>query len=110
MKQELFYVWNVTDKILANPDKMTKGAAEIFVRDWPKQFYVQGYYKTASGSRIDPDNVILVIIPAEELEKIITKQDDFSDIRDRDEPDTYMGPDESWHWHTYNRRRKDDKK
>lgn len=99
---ELFYVFNVTDGILACPDKMTEGAADEFMQSFPKRYYAQGYYKTANGVRMDPDNVLLSAIPAGEWESAQAHgMDDFSDIRNRDDVDEHDGDHREWYpWNT----------
>jgi len=106
MSQKFFYVWNVTDQILAHPDKMTHGAAMQFIKDFPKRFITQGYYKTSKGIIIKPDSVILAAVDSEIIDSGEAPQDDdYSDIRNRNEPDEYNGPEDGWHWNTYRRRR-----
>lgn len=57
-------VINLTDGIIALPGT-TKELAEIFVKEFPNTFRAQGYYLTASGTKIKPEEVRLEIRTAE---------------------------------------------
>lgn len=62
--QGSWQVMNLTDGILASPDVMSKSEAEIFVAQFPEKYSGQGYYLTAGGDRIKPEQVRLHIVPA----------------------------------------------
>ena len=55
-------VFNETDGVVASPDKMTLEEAQRFVQDFPLRYKAQGYYLTADGCRISPEDVRLAII------------------------------------------------
>ena len=57
-----YLVLSETDGVFASPDKMTIAETQRFVQDFPLRYKGQGYYLTAYGVRIDPDDVILTII------------------------------------------------
>jgi hypothetical protein len=61
-KQTTYLVYNRTDAILADPRSMSRQEAEEFIRLFPKRFEQQGYYKTARGLRIPPEEVELEVI------------------------------------------------
>lgn len=63
----MFQLWNETDQVFAAPDSFkTEKAAQTYAKEFRKRFAVQGYYLTASGQRISPDEVKLVVVPADE--------------------------------------------
>jgi hypothetical protein len=57
-----FSVFNRTDGIPASPNPMTLQEAEAFVREFPKRYERQGYCLTATGERIPPESVNLVLL------------------------------------------------
>jgi len=63
MKYQLF---NETDQIMASPSKFaTKEKAAAYAETLRKRFIMQGYYLTAAGTRIRPEDLKLAIVPAE---------------------------------------------
>ena len=62
----MFLLWNETDQVYASPDEFkTEREALAFARAFRKRFAAQGYYKTAGGLRISPEDVELVVKPIE---------------------------------------------
>lgn len=61
-----YQVFNHTDGIWAWPFAMTRDEAEAFVRGFPERYERQGYYRTASGKRIWPDEVELELVKIDE--------------------------------------------
>ena len=61
-----YQVFNLTDGIWAAPFAMSREDAEMFVRDFPERYERQGYYRTASGKRIRPDEVELELVRIDE--------------------------------------------
>ena len=60
-----YHLFNETDQILAHPRKFaSKNDAEAAAEKLRGRFKEQGYYLTAQGTRISPDEVRLVVIPA----------------------------------------------
>ena len=60
-------LWNETDQVFAAPDDFeTEEQALAHAEAFRKRFAAQGYYLTAGGDRISPDDVELVVVPAEE--------------------------------------------
>ena len=60
----MFLLWNETDGVYASPEEFkTEGEAETYAREFRKRFAAQGYYKTADGTRISPEDIELVIEP-----------------------------------------------
>ena len=57
-----YQVFNCTDGVWAAPFAMTREEAEAFVRDFPKRHEWQGYYRTARGKRIRPEEVKLELV------------------------------------------------
>jgi conjugal transfer/entry exclusion protein len=58
----MFLLWNKTDQVYASPEEFTtEGEAQAYAREFRKRFVTQGYYKTANGERISPDDVELVV-------------------------------------------------
>ena len=58
----MFILWNETDQVYASPEEFkTEGEAHAYAREFRKRFAAQGYYKTADGDRISPDDVELVV-------------------------------------------------
>jgi hypothetical protein len=59
-----FQVFNETDRILASPKTFaTKEAAEACADELRRRFVAQGFYLTATGERIRPEDVRLVVLP-----------------------------------------------
>lgn len=59
----LYQLLNETDQILAAPDLFkTKEQAEACAEKLRQRFVTQGFYLTAEGKRIPPDNVKLIVI------------------------------------------------
>ncbi len=65
MPQETVYVYNSTDGVLAWPGPMPIAEAREFVRNFPKRYERQGYYRTAMGERIPPDKVKLFFLDSD---------------------------------------------
>lgn len=62
----MFILWNDTDGIPAWPEPFkTKRDALEFARAFRARYARQGYYLTADGLRIDPEEVELVPRPAD---------------------------------------------
>ena len=60
-------LWNETDQVFAAPDDFeTEAQALAYADAFRKRFAAQGYYLTADGYRISPDEVELVVVPAGE--------------------------------------------
>lgn len=60
-------LWNETDQVFASPDDFdTEAQALAYAEAFRKRFAAQGYYLTADGDRIPPEEVELVVVPAEE--------------------------------------------
>lgn len=60
-------LWNETDQIFASPDDFETGEQALaYAEAFRKRFAAQGYYLTADGYRISPEDVELVVVPAEE--------------------------------------------
>ena len=62
MPQETVYVYNSTDGVLAWPGPLPLGQAKEFIREFPKRYERQRYYKTATGERIRPEDVQLILV------------------------------------------------
>ena len=61
-----YQVFNHTDGVWASPFPMTLEEAEAFVQEFPRRFLRQGYYLTAAGQRIRPEDVELEIVGIDE--------------------------------------------
>jgi hypothetical protein len=60
-------LWNETDQVFAAPEDFeTEEQARAYAEAFRKRFVAQGYYLTADGDRISPDDVELVVVPVEE--------------------------------------------
>jgi hypothetical protein len=60
-------LWNSTDQVFASPDAFeTEKEAQAYAKAFRQRFAAQGYYLTADGYRISPDDVELVVVPVEE--------------------------------------------
>ena len=57
-----YVIWNCTDGVFAHPEPMTLAVAQEFIRQFPERYRRQGYYLTADGLRIRPQNVRLEIV------------------------------------------------
>ncbi len=59
-------IFNRTDNVYASPDLFDDvEQAEKFAESFRRRYDRQGYYKTASGARIDPDEIELELVPVE---------------------------------------------
>ena len=62
----MFQLWNETDQVFAAPNTFkTEKAALTYAEKFRKRFAMQGYYLTASGHRIPPEAVKLMVVPAD---------------------------------------------
>lgn len=62
----MYMLWNETDQLFASPEEFdTEAKAEAFAARFRKRFAAQGYYLTADRMRIAPEDVELVVVPAE---------------------------------------------
>jgi hypothetical protein len=60
----MFMLWNGTDRVFASPEEFeTEGAAEAYADSFRARYQTQGYYKTAGGERIAPEDVVLMVVP-----------------------------------------------
>ncbi len=60
----MFLLWNETDQVYATPEQFkTAREAQAYAHEFRKRYAAQGYYKTASGERISPEEVELVVEP-----------------------------------------------
>ncbi len=67
MGGKVFVLHNRTDGVPASPDEFESVEAALRYADSFRQRYAaQGYYLTAEGYRIDPEDVELEVLPAEE--------------------------------------------
>ena len=58
----MLLLWNETDQVYASPEEFkTEGEAEAYALEFRKRFAAQGYYLTARGERISPEDVELVV-------------------------------------------------
>jgi hypothetical protein len=63
----MFMLWNETDKLFASPDEFeTEAQAESFAERFRQRFVRQGYYLTFDRRRIAPEDVELLVIPADD--------------------------------------------
>lgn len=63
----LYQLWNETDMLFASPETFeTTAQAQACAEKLRKRFSVQGFYLTTAGVRIPPQDVKLVVVPAEE--------------------------------------------
>jgi len=76
---EEYSVYNATDGIYACPFTFeSKKEAERFIRSFRERFKAQGYYLTANGNRISPDDVILEIVKSNPGSGVgLTTKEDF---------------------------------
>lgn len=59
-----FMVWNETDCVPAAQEPFdTPEEAQAFVTQFSARYAAQGYYLTAQGQRIAPDDVELLVVP-----------------------------------------------
>lgn len=57
-----FLVFNGTDGVYASADEFkTKEEAEQFIKEFPKRYERQGYYRTSLWEKIDAKEVLLKI-------------------------------------------------
>lgn len=62
----MFMLWNQTDGLFASPEEFeTEAKAEAFAVRFRRRFVTQGYYLTFDRRRIAPEDVELVVVPAE---------------------------------------------
>lgn len=62
-----FQLFNKTDEILASPETFaSKEKAEACAQTLRQRFVAQGYYLTTHGTRIKPEDVKFVVLPAAE--------------------------------------------
>ena len=72
-------VMNLTDEIVVTP-VISKSRAINFVNDFPKKFNSQGFYLTANGKKIKPEEIKLEIRPIPlENKKLKATYDELSD-------------------------------
>lgn len=58
----MFLLWNETDQVYASPEEFeSERAASDYAAAFRKRYAAQGYYKTASGERISPQALELVV-------------------------------------------------
>lgn len=70
VKDARWFVFNLTDGIEAHPGLMTLDEAVEFMTGFPKRFEEQGYYKTSLSHRIPPEQVQLVLLPADDMTRL----------------------------------------
>lgn len=62
----MFMLWNETDQVFAAPEEFkTEAEAMKYAAKFRRRFSAQGYYLTADGYRISPEDVELVVVPAD---------------------------------------------
>lgn len=62
----MFMLWNETDKLFASPEEFeTEAEAQAFAERFRRRFVPQGYYLTFDRRRIAPEDVDLIVVPAE---------------------------------------------
>lgn len=67
MNPKACLVWNETEQLYASPDSFgTEAEAQAFADAFRARYARQGYYLTADGFRIAPEQIELVIVPEEE--------------------------------------------
>lgn len=60
----MFLLWNDTDQVFASPKRFKSVIeAEAYARKFRERFMTQGYYLTADGYRISPDDICLKVLP-----------------------------------------------
>lgn len=57
VKQRKVMIFNATDGIYAYPNAVSEIKASELIAEMRARFALQGYYKTASGERIAPEEV-----------------------------------------------------
>lgn len=62
-----YHVFNHTDGVWAWPFPMNREEAEEFVNEFPERYERQGYYLTASGERIRPEDVELEVVECDKV-------------------------------------------
>ncbi len=58
-KQQMYIIWNDTDDITASGEEFTNKEADQFIKDFPKRYEKQGYYKDNNWNKLDPKDVLL---------------------------------------------------
>lgn len=66
MREQLYYVWNDTDRVLAYPEPMTRAECDAWMIAFRKRFAQQGYYASTRG-RIPVSELRLSRIPEDAL-------------------------------------------
>lgn len=62
----MFLLWNETDQVYASPDEFkTEADAMEYAAKFRRRFAAQGYYLTADGLRISPEDVELIVVPVD---------------------------------------------
>jgi len=62
----MFMLWNETDKLFASHEEFeTEAQAQAYAVRFRRRFVTQGYYLTFDRRRIAPEDVDLVVVPAE---------------------------------------------
>lgn len=62
----MFMLWNETDQLFASPEEFeTEAQVLAFAERFRRRFVTQGYYLTFDRRRIAPEDVELVVVPAE---------------------------------------------
>lgn len=62
----MLMLWNETDQVYASPETFkTKAKAAAFASRFRERFAAQGYYLTADGMRIAPEDLELVVVSAD---------------------------------------------
>lgn len=59
--KEEYGVFNETDGVYISPDTYSKEQAEQAKDDFINRYKKQGYYKTSSGERIKPEDIVLTV-------------------------------------------------
>jgi len=80
VKDARWFVFNLTDGIEAHPGLMTLDEAIEFMTGFPKRFEKQGYYKTSRCERIPPEQVQLVLLPAEDMSRLAVLLDQLRNL------------------------------
>jgi hypothetical protein len=63
----MFMLFNNTDQVFASPETFeTEDAAVRYAENFRRRFAAQGYYKTARGERIAPEDVELLVVPSDD--------------------------------------------
>jgi len=60
-------LWNETDQVFASPETFeTEANASAFAKRFRQRYAAQGYYLTADRVRIPPEEVELLVVPADD--------------------------------------------